>query len=65
MNDQAWNVVYAAFVKRLAELQARALAGDTRSQQILCEYELAIYAGYRPMGALAVAENFIVDTEAA
>ena len=59
MTDAEWNVVWAAFLRRLAEYQARGLAGDGRARQIVTEYELCRYAGYHCIRALALAETFV------
>jgi hypothetical protein len=59
MTDAEWNAEYAAFIKRLAEHQGRALAGDVKARQTVNEYSLCRWAGYHPIAALAVAESFI------
>lgn len=50
---------WAAFLRRLAETQARALARDPRSMQVLNEYRLARWCGHRPDDAFAVAEDMV------
>jgi hypothetical protein len=59
MTDAAWEMEYAAFLRRLAEHQGRALAGDEQARQIVNEYGLCRWAGHHPIAALAVAESFV------
>ncbi len=48
---------WSAFIRRLAETQAKALAGDERARTVLNEYGLCRWSGHRPDDALAVAES--------
>lgn len=52
---------WAAFVRRLAETTARALAGDPRARQVMNEYHLACWCGHRPDHALTVAEQMVAS----
>lgn len=50
---------FAAFLRRLAEHQAYALAGDTQSRLVLGEYALARWCDVAPERALAEAEGMV------
>lgn len=52
---------FSAFIRRLAETQARALAGDPKAQLIMNEYGLAKWCGHRPEDAFAIAERDVED----
>ena len=47
-----------AFLRRFAELQAYALAGDDQARRMLGEYGLARWCGCSPEQALALAESW-------
>ncbi|CAN5803938.1 hypothetical protein BH24GEM1_BH24GEM1_20200 [soil metagenome] len=48
---------FAAFLRRLAEIQAYALSGDNHARMVVGEYGLARWCGCHPEKALAIAED--------
>ena len=54
---------FSAFLQRLSETQAYALAGDPTARQVLGEYSLARWCGVSPERALAQAESMVAYAE--
>lgn len=57
------HAAFERFLRRLAETQAYALAGDPTARQIMGEYGLARWCGVPPERALWQAESMVAHAE--